>query len=124
LDRIHELIFRNGLRVVKHAREPITEGNRCHPDAGLLFDDAPNSVRTGVAAHAFDFEYGRFHQLSICVAEIKPHRGLRLGGTSKVKLRYGVMVIFDRFSRFCLPVDVRLAPKATFAGDGDKRKAR
>jgi hypothetical protein len=29
-------------------------------------------------------------------------------------------VIFDRFSRTCLPVDVRLAPKATLAVDGDE----
>jgi hypothetical protein len=33
-------------------------------------------------------------------------------------------VIFDRFSRTCLPVVVRLAPKATLAVDGDERKAR
>ena len=31
-------------------------------------------------------------------------------------------VIFDRSSRFCLPVDVRLAPKATLDVNGDRLK--
>ena len=31
-------------------------------------------------------------------------------------------VIFDRSSRFCLPVDVRSAPKATLNVNGDRLK--
>ncbi len=38
---------------------------------------------------------------------------LQVAERSIIKKRYPSRVIFDRSSRFCLPVDVRFAPKAT-----------
>src|SRR5712692_3488587 len=61
LDRIDQAVFRNGLRVVEHAREPVTERHGCHPNAVLLFHETPNGVCAGVAVHAFNSEYGGFH---------------------------------------------------------------
>jgi hypothetical protein len=68
--------------------------------------------------------------------EIGQRRGGAISPDSQVKSQYETAalrhfdlpddrcgVIFDRFSRTCLPVDVRLA-SATLALDGDERKAR
>jgi len=45
-------------------------------------------------------------------------------GLGRVKTLQHSQVIFDRFSRFCLPVHGRFAPESGFEAGGDKQKAR
>src|SRR5216684_3507766 len=63
LDRLDKSIFLNRLWIVEHASGPFAERHRCHPHAGLFFNDALDRVRAGVAVHAFDLEYGGFHPI-------------------------------------------------------------
>jgi hypothetical protein len=61
LNRIDEVFFLYGLRIVEHTRLPIAERHGCHLHPGLLLNEAFDGVGARVAVHTFDFEDGCFH---------------------------------------------------------------
>jgi hypothetical protein len=63
LDRVNEVLFLHGLRIVKHTRLPIAKRDGCHPHSGLLFNEGFDGVSAAIAAHTFDFEDGSLHSM-------------------------------------------------------------